>query len=185
MIAPMPALPRRAGRQRHATRLQQIHRHNRIRHGRSDGQQAMIAQDQRALVAQVSRQPRLLVGVQRDTFAVVAGQAVQHQFDALHQAFAADRSDRLKAGSGLCQDPPELVSHDAGVVDCVLGSRKPLPAVWAQRDGRWQRRSATPRRPWPGRRVELSARAAAGRRSGRRRRRQPRAALPRAWPGCW
>jgi hypothetical protein len=55
----------------HAARLKEVHRDERLRHRAADHQQAVIAQHQEALVAEVPHQARLLVVVQCDSFVVV------------------------------------------------------------------------------------------------------------------
>src|SRR2546426_10795710 len=41
--------------------LEVVHRHPRVRDGLTDGEQTVVAQDERGLVAEVGYQPRLLV----------------------------------------------------------------------------------------------------------------------------
>src|SRR6185295_10871977 len=64
---------RRRGDLHVAGLLQRPEREERLRHARPPGEQAVVAQDHRALVADVAHQPLLLAGLDGDALEVVVG----------------------------------------------------------------------------------------------------------------
>jgi CRP/FNR family cyclic AMP-dependent transcriptional regulator len=107
--------------------LEEIHRKERVRDRRPDGQQAVVAQHQVVLVPQVAHQARLLVVAQRNAFVVVVGQAGQHEDRMLRQRQHAgllcrhgDAVDRMRVQHAGCVVPRRVngaVNREAGRVD--------------------------------------------------------------------
>ncbi|MNI58857.1 hypothetical protein D3C73_1139880 [compost metagenome] len=77
-----------------------MHGLERFGHGLAHGQQAVVAQDQVVVAAQVAHQARLLFGVQRQAFVVVIAQRTQRNEGELRQGQQA----RLLRGHGHAVD---------------------------------------------------------------------------------
>ena len=82
--------------------FQVVHAQERLPHGFADGQQAMVAQHQHRLVAQVLHQPLLLAHVQRHALIVVVSDpTVELHGDLIHRQQAALQRGHRTAGFGV------------------------------------------------------------------------------------
>ena len=119
-----------------ARRLEVIHRHEGIRRRLADGEQAVVAQDQVRVAAEVAYQPRLLVVVEGRALEVVIAEAAQHGHGVLRdrqQALGLGRHRNAVQGVGVQHEPGVVTGSVDGAVDDearrVHGKRRLLQLV--------------------------------------------------------